>query len=257
MPLKIKPLGEATLPVLVLLHGWGMHTAVWGAFAKALAKYFHVLCIDLPGHGQSADVQATTLADVVDAIAGHLPKGKVHMLGWSYGGVVAVEYAQRYPEQCASLFLLGFNPCFVQTVDWPGADLKTLRAFEKSLEKNVAITLKRFAALVCLGGQDEKQMARQLWQLLCLEAIPTAETLQQHLALLIQSDVRSTLQKLSVPASLLFFAKDQLVPVQCSAYVNALNPQLNIQQLGGAGHYPFLTHKEKIIGIIRDRVSNE
>ena len=40
-------------PDLVMLHGWGMHSAVWSDWADALASEFRVHCVDLPGHGNS------------------------------------------------------------------------------------------------------------------------------------------------------------------------------------------------------------
>ncbi|MBS4051006.1 MAG: pimeloyl-ACP methyl ester esterase, partial [Methylomonas sp.] len=34
-----------------MLHGWAMHTGVWRDFARRLAEYYQVICVDLPGHG--------------------------------------------------------------------------------------------------------------------------------------------------------------------------------------------------------------
>ncbi|MEO6118672.1 MAG: alpha/beta fold hydrolase, partial [Methylotenera sp.] len=40
-----------TGPNLVLLHGWGMHGAVWQPLVKKLSKIFTLHLVDLPGMG--------------------------------------------------------------------------------------------------------------------------------------------------------------------------------------------------------------
>ncbi len=41
-------------PPLVLLHGWAMHSGIWGPLVARLAQRFRVHAVDLPGHGHSA-----------------------------------------------------------------------------------------------------------------------------------------------------------------------------------------------------------
>ena len=40
-------------PPLVLLHGWAMHSGLWGSVPQQLAQRFRVHAVDLPGHGAS------------------------------------------------------------------------------------------------------------------------------------------------------------------------------------------------------------
>ena len=49
-------------PPLVLLHGWAMHSGVWGALVPRLAQRHRVHAVDLPGHGYSAPAPSFTLA---------------------------------------------------------------------------------------------------------------------------------------------------------------------------------------------------
>ena len=55
--LKISSRGQG--PELVLLHGWAMHSGIWGGVVDVLASEFRVNLVDLPGHGQS---QCATVA---------------------------------------------------------------------------------------------------------------------------------------------------------------------------------------------------
>ena len=58
-------------PPLVLLHGWAMHSGVWGDLPARLGSRFRVHAVDLPGHGFSAPIMPLTLDAMVDVVAAH------------------------------------------------------------------------------------------------------------------------------------------------------------------------------------------
>jgi len=91
-----------------------------------LADGYHLIYYDQRGRGQSTagvrpeDVTlASDLADV-DAVREHFHLDSVILLGHSWGTVLALEYALRYPEHVAQLILM--NPAPAST-----ADLKQFR----------------------------------------------------------------------------------------------------------------------------------
>ncbi len=45
-----------------------------------------------------------------------LPPGR--LMGWSLGGLYAIELALRHPEKFSELILVASNPCFVTRSDW-------------------------------------------------------------------------------------------------------------------------------------------
>lgn len=99
---------------IVLLHGLGGN---YGIFSKQIAtfkKQFHVLAINLPGHGKSpstSDYDKSFDSDlVVDELLRTLDKlniGKAHVVGISLGSVVAHHMLQRAPEKVKSAVLGG------------------------------------------------------------------------------------------------------------------------------------------------------
>jgi pimeloyl-ACP methyl ester carboxylesterase len=83
---------------VVLLHGGSAHAHWWDLFACAIADAYHVLALDLRGHGDSErprtpayalDDYAADLAAFIDALA--LPP--LHLVGHSLGGIIATAYA--------------------------------------------------------------------------------------------------------------------------------------------------------------------
>ena len=72
---------------IVLLHGWGVNSAVFEPLKSALAEY-RVHYVDLPGFGHSSHINGT-IDDWVAALAEQLPQAAI-WLGWSLGGLHAL-----------------------------------------------------------------------------------------------------------------------------------------------------------------------
>ena len=95
---------------LVLLHGFLESSSMWGAFLPILSEKNKVICIDLPGHGQSGIVSEThsmeLFANVVQSILEKHHISEANFMGHSMGGYVTLAFAEQFPEKINSLILL-------------------------------------------------------------------------------------------------------------------------------------------------------
>jgi pimeloyl-ACP methyl ester carboxylesterase len=97
-------------PPLVLLHG-GLHTIdlSFGAMIPLLAESHRVIAVELQGHGRTADIDRVptypNLADDVAALLGHLGVERADVIGFSLGGLVAIELGLRHPTRVGRLVL--------------------------------------------------------------------------------------------------------------------------------------------------------
>jgi pimeloyl-ACP methyl ester carboxylesterase len=108
---------------VVLIHGLHssaqMNWMINGVFA-GLAKDHQVIALGLPGHGQSdkpVDENAygtQVVADVV-ALLDHLNIKRAHVVGYSLGGMVAVQLLVTYPERTLSGTLGGMGSPYART----------------------------------------------------------------------------------------------------------------------------------------------
>jgi non-heme chloroperoxidase len=114
VPLNVVEKGDPALPAVLLIHGFRQSTLSWSLqFASDLPTRCHLVAFDLRGHGNSgspwqADAYdnprpwADDVARVIEAL--HLNKPLV--VGWSFGGNVAMDFATLYPAVPVAGYLL-------------------------------------------------------------------------------------------------------------------------------------------------------
>lgn len=96
-------------PDVVMIHGIASNLALWLNIQRALVDEFRVTAYDLRGHGYSdMPPSGYTSADMVadlNALLDNLGIGKTHLVGHSFGGLVALHYTVLYPGRVDKLFL--------------------------------------------------------------------------------------------------------------------------------------------------------
>jgi pimeloyl-ACP methyl ester carboxylesterase len=103
--------GHASLPPLVLLHGFGDSYATWDGWVRELGGQFRVIRLDLPGHGLTRApcdyvLRADALAEFVYAFAARLDLPQFALAGSGMGGSVAWQLALRHPDRINALILV-------------------------------------------------------------------------------------------------------------------------------------------------------
>lgn len=219
---------------IVLLHGWGSSSQSWLPLIPALQDFANIIAIDLPGFGASAEVPEFTLDTVVELIAAQLPK-KCVLIGWSLGGMLAVQIAARYPQHISRLITLAANAKFVASRDYETAmPLAVNRQFNKGFAADPQTTLKLFAGLTVQGDVNERVLLKKMRTLPATESI-NANWLQA-LELLTRSDNREAFASLVQPGLHLLAEKDTLVPVSAAQSLSELNARQLVQVISGASH---------------------
>ncbi|MFE3647138.1 MULTISPECIES: alpha/beta fold hydrolase [unclassified Streptomyces] len=100
-------------PLLLCLHGIGSSSAAFAPQLAELGRYARVVAWDAPGYGKSPDPERPlTLDDYADTAADLIRTrgGQAHVLGVSWGGVIALRLAVRHPGLVASLIVADSGP---------------------------------------------------------------------------------------------------------------------------------------------------
>jgi len=243
-------------PNLVLLHGWGMSGAVWQPIIKSLSKLFTLHIVDLPGMGLSRPTEPYHLHIIAERVAEILP-AHADVIGWSWGGQVAMRIAIDQPDAVRRLILVGSTPCFVNKEEFmsqakwtSGIAPEVFEHFAESMDTDYHKTLTQFLTLQCMGDKSARLTVRLLRRKLEERPAPTTQTLQRALGILLETDLRSEIDRLRKPTLLIHGDRDTLVPVQAAHWMMQNLPAGYLRVISGASHAPFLSHQEQFVDAV-------
>jgi pimeloyl-ACP methyl ester carboxylesterase len=100
-------------PPVLMLHGGLANSDYFGHQVRALADRHRVIVVDSRGHGRSTRDDRPfgydLLADEVLALLDVLAIAKTDIVGWSDGGIIALDIAMRHPNRVGRIFAFGAN----------------------------------------------------------------------------------------------------------------------------------------------------
>lgn len=239
---------EATPQHLVLIHGWGMHGAVWQPLVKKLARHFYLHVVDLPGMGLSEPMATHDLESVACRLLQELP-AQAHWCGWSLGGLLGMRMALMQPERVQRLVLVGSTPCFVNQsgkAAWQeGISAEVFRDFALQVSVDYESTMLKFLTLQCMGSRDTRSIVKQLRASFAERPGPSVAALQDALDMLLENDLRPEIPLLQTPTLLIHGDRDTLAPVQAANWMSRQLLDASLRVIAGASHAPFLSHGEQ------------
>jgi pimeloyl-ACP methyl ester carboxylesterase len=98
---------------LLLIHGNGSSIAWMSAQIEYFRQRYRVIIMDSRDHGKSADTTETItyekMTDDLAALLEHLHTGPAYILGWSDGGVEALELGIRHPTEVKKIAAMAAN----------------------------------------------------------------------------------------------------------------------------------------------------
>jgi len=112
--------GRGQSETVVLVHAIGQDLTYWDRQIECLASTYNVVAFDLPGHGRSRgipqewsfEMSTATVAKLIECVSA-LP---VHLVGISFGGMIAQRLTIERPELVRSLTLIATAPRFSDEV---------------------------------------------------------------------------------------------------------------------------------------------
>ncbi len=95
---------------LVLIHGWTQNIDAWRDNIPDFVGRYHVIAIDLPGHGQSDKPQVPYsmefFARAVDAVMRDAKVKRAVLVGHSMGTPVARQFYRKYPDKTLAIVIV-------------------------------------------------------------------------------------------------------------------------------------------------------
>lgn len=235
---------------VAFLHGWGLNHRIWSDVEAQMSKLLPFLkcqMLDLPGYGGAVDIEnANSLVHVAEHCLDQI-KEPTLLVGWSLGGMVAMQAALlevgSNTKLIQGLQLITTAPKFVESTDWPyGVDIATFQKFSDELASDYERTLTMFLLLQAGSNKGSRDLARLAHKAICDLPSPSAKTLQDGIDCLAKADLRDDLPKLTLPVQVLSGLRDRVAKPESSAKLAELLGAELVEF--DTGHSPFMTHSD-------------
>ncbi len=222
--LRIRYLDVGSGYPLILIHGLGGSIEAWHSTITALSDNYRVIALDLRGFGRSQKPpNSVSIGDLARDVVGIMDYTGVHracLLGFSMGGLVALETYRSYPERIDCLILASTSPRLRVDAENIRRALSTPSNAYQSLKRltyklSDSKTLKLLAE--ALASNDPEYMT----------AVADAVS---------RVDYWGLLPKIKVPVLILVGELDPLVPLETARRMANIIPDARLEVIRGAGH---------------------
>lgn len=235
--------------VVVFLHGFLESREIWSEFSANLSNKYKVICIDLPGHGESSNYgychSMEFMAESVLFVLKHLKIRMFHLIGHSMGGYVSMAIAEMKPDNIRGLCM------FHSTADNDSeAKIKERRKVMKVVQKNKSLFLK--TAIPNLFDTRRKPYKRSINALIkCANKMTVQGIIAAIEGMIIRSNQEIVLKFAPYPVLYIIGENDKILSSQKLINEANLNENSEVLLLNNAAHMGFIEEKDSCLKAIR------
>jgi pimeloyl-ACP methyl ester carboxylesterase len=254
-----------TGPVVLLLHGLGCDHTTWDPVIESLSRRYTVIAPDLLGHGESdkprADYSVGGYANGMRDLLTVLGIDKVTVIGHSFGGGVAMQFAYQFPERTERLMLVssgGLGPEVspaIRAITTPGFH-EVMGVLTLPGVRHVGIAGMR--ALSTLGWKSTRDLD-EVAAVFDTFKDPAARHAIRHVVravvdwhgqIVTMSD-RAYLTE-EMPIWVVWGRDDRVIPVRHASLAARFAPDARVEVIPDAGHFPHKDHPYRFSRIVHD-----
>lgn len=252
-------------PALLLLHGVACDHTTWDRVVEPLSQEHTVIAPDLLGHGQSdrprADYTLGGYANGMRDLLSLLEIERTTVVGHSFGGGVAMQFAYQYPELTERLVLVA--PGGLGQEVSPVIRLATVPGFQQAMGlltlpgiRHVNSAWLRVAHAARLPGTRDIDEIAAIYDSF---RDPRARAIVSHVlravvdrhGQIVTMTDRAYLTE-SMPLVVIWGADDQIIPASQARRVEALAPGARVEIIEDSGHFPHRDHPEEFVRIVEE-----
>lgn len=238
-------------PALVLLHGFTHDSRAWRPQLQGLADQFTVIAWDAPGAGQSPDPPETFgIGDWADGLGGFFDAIGVrsaHIIGLSWGGLLAQEFYRRHAVRVRSLVLADTYAGWKGSLPEPIPE-ERLAACLRDASLPPAEFVPRY--LPGMFGESPRPDVRDELGRIMSDFHPLGFRLMA--TALARADTRDLLPTIRVPTLLIWGDADARSPIAVAHQLRDAIPGARLAVIPGAGHVSNLEDPTRFDSLVRD-----
>jgi pimeloyl-ACP methyl ester carboxylesterase len=250
-------------PALLLLHGLGCDHTTWTPVIRELARRHTVIAPDLLGHGLSdkprADYSLGGYANGMRDLLTVLGIDSVTVVGHSFGGGVAMQFAYQFPDRTDRMILVapgGLGPHVspaIRAVTTPGFG-SLMRVLTLPGLRHVGVAgLRALAGTGLSATRDLDEVARIFDSFRDRSAVAAIRHVTRAVVdfkgQIVTMTDRAYLTE-AVPMCVIWGEDDAVIPARHARSAEALAPGARVEIVPNAGHFPHKDHPQRFVKIV-------
>jgi 3-oxoadipate enol-lactonase len=221
---------------IVFLHSLGTKSDMWDQQVEFFKQNYQVVTMDARGHGKTDSCipfKTKDCANDVKAILDHLNIDKVHIVGISMGGHMALELYQMVPERIKSITL---SNTFAKIPEHIREEKMNARL--KLLEQDNFV--QEWARVSVHEGAHQQLIDHTIGLYGCSKEDYRSAWIEIN-----HVDFSSMLNTVDVPVLIMTGDKDYIAPVQLAQYLHEQIRGSQLDLISNAGHLANLSNPEE------------
>jgi non-heme chloroperoxidase len=231
-------------PVVLLIHAWATNRTFWERQVLALRDRHTVVTVDVRGHGESSHPRTGyafgTLVGDLEHLVRALAVPRLAIVGWSMGGLLALELALRLGERVSALALVGTTAGGLADAKHPRADAARAKETRAAIAADFRAFVRGFAPTFFKAGASSPLLAWTIAQMQKTPAHAAAACFDTMLA----TDLRPRLKEVRVPTAVLHGRHDGLCVLAEGEQLAKKIPGATLTVFEESGHAPFLEESQ-------------
>lgn len=223
MSVNFEETGDSAKKTIIFVHGAGGSAATWFMQLKGLSTDFHVIAIELNGHGKSPDrAEEDRLHSYLHDIHEVVTKfDKPILAGHSMGGALTQVYALNHPENLSGIILVG-----------TGAKLRVTPIVFNLLENDFDGYVEAVGNFMFHEDTSEEMIEASKHE---VRKCPP-QIIHRDFELCDKFDIMDKVAKIKSPTLILVGDADMMTPVKFSTYLKDKIEGSAMHVIEGAGH---------------------
>jgi pimeloyl-ACP methyl ester carboxylesterase len=240
-------------PPLLLVHGTGGYADLWSPVLDGLARSYRVIAYDRRGFARSPAALGGGLAEHARdaaALLDALGASPARVVGWSGGGVIALDLAASFPDYVAAL-ILAEPAVHLTTHPTLGAAAMSMRSgFQRYVRRDpasAALEMYRWASGYKTGGNTFDALPEAWREQMFAHAPATVHEMDQMIR---PYPTRAAIRSIECPVTVIEGDLSDPAFAGAAGFVRRLLPQARTVSLPGAAHMLHIDQPESWVELV-------